>query len=774
MSSPHPIPRHTDEPGSRGIASGVASSSDAAFTPIRFSLLLGLLIVGTFPKIVLGLHTLFYRDFGVLAYPVIFHHHESFWSGELPLWNPLSNCGAPFLAQWGTMVLYPFSLFYLLLPLPWSLNLFCLAHLFWAGLGMYVLASKWVENKFAASVAGIGFVFNGVMFSSLIWPNYTVALSWMPWVVLCVERALRGGRRHLIIASFAAALQMMSGAPEIVLLTWLLLVGIWIGIVLQKTESVKLLMGRGFAVVAIVACLIAAQLWPFLDLLAHSQRSVSFGTAKWAMPSWGWANWVVPLFRCFLTPQGVYFQSGQEFMSSTYPGIGVVMFSIYSVLVVRRRRVWLLAALALFGLLMASGENGFLYGFIKQMLPMMGFARYPIKFVILGAFTLPLLAAYALREVADAPASWRQTRWQQLAGLWFGLLVLIIGILSFAKQHPLPLDQWPAILSSGIWRAIFLSAILALIFAQGRTLKSSFQLASKVGVIALFTMDFLTHSPPQNPTLPASVLEAGLWKANNKLSSPVHGDGRVLISPRAEQYLLMSGVSDLSSDLLGKRLALWSHLNLLEGIPKVNGSSTLQLREQMEVQALLYASTNADLPHLADFLGVSRVTAEGRILDWSERDTYLPLVTLGQQPIFADAADTLKALTNATFDPRRIVYLPLDAQRSIRVTNTAQATILSRKFSAQRIDLEIHAVQASWLVVAQSFYHPWRAYVDGNITPVWRANHAFQALEVPAGVHQVKLSYEDRKFRFGAIVSALTLFLCVAVLAYSERTSNEP
>src|SRR2546423_770123 len=121
--------------------------------PLRFGAILALLLLGTFAKVILGLHSFVYRDYGVIAYPVIQYAHESFWRGELPLWNPLSNCGAPYLAQWGTMTLYPFSLIYLLLPLPWSLGLFCLGHLFLAGMGMYWLAHRWTNNRFAASVA---------------------------------------------------------------------------------------------------------------------------------------------------------------------------------------------------------------------------------------------------------------------------------------------------------------------------------------------------------------------------------------------------------------------------------------------------------------------------------------------------------------------------------------------------------------------------------------------------------------------------------------------
>src|ERR1035437_4673836 len=101
------------------------------FTPGRFALMLGTLIFIAFPEVFIGHRTFFFRDFGFFSYPLSYYHRGAFWSGELPLWNPLSNCGLPFLAQWNTMVLYPGTLFYLLLPLSWSLAVFCLLHQFW-------------------------------------------------------------------------------------------------------------------------------------------------------------------------------------------------------------------------------------------------------------------------------------------------------------------------------------------------------------------------------------------------------------------------------------------------------------------------------------------------------------------------------------------------------------------------------------------------------------------------------------------------------------------
>jgi len=45
---------------------------------------------------------------------------------------------------------------------------------------------------------------------------------------------------------------------------------------------------------------------------------------------------------------------------------------------------------------------------------------------------------------------------------------------------------------------------------------------------------------------------------------------------------------------------------------------------------------------------------------------------------------------------------------------------------------------------------------------LWRANYAFQAVEVPAGRHEVLLVYRDEAFQAGAAVSLCALLLCLA------------
>src|SRR5947207_1764459 len=197
--------------------------ADNWFTPGRFAIILALSIFAAYPEVLLGLQTFYYRDFGFFGYPIAHYLRESFWRGEIPLWNPLNNSGLPFLAQWNTLVLYPGSIFYLLFPLSWSLSVFCLLHQFLAGFCMYWLARRWTASGLAAGLAAVAFAFSGLMLNCLMWPNNIAALGWMPWAVLCVERAWQRGGRWLIPAALVGALQMLTGAPEIIFLTWLFL-----------------------------------------------------------------------------------------------------------------------------------------------------------------------------------------------------------------------------------------------------------------------------------------------------------------------------------------------------------------------------------------------------------------------------------------------------------------------------------------------------------------------------------------------------------------------
>src|SRR6266704_1706501 len=160
-------------------------------------------------------------------------------------------------------------------------------------------------------------------------------------------------------------------------------------------------------------------------------------------------------------------------------------------------------------------------------------------------------------------------------------------------------------------------------------------------------------------------------------------------------------------------------------------------------------------------MSVSQITAPGEFFKWTARDTFLPLVTAGQRPLYFDDADLLLATLATNFDGGKLVCLPQEAKAFVTVTHETAARVISSHFENHRVDVEIEADDPSIVVLSQTYFHPWHAYVDGKPTRLLRANYAFQALQVPGGRHHVSLAYQDRAFYAGAVLSVGAIIGCL-------------
>lgn len=732
--------------------------------PWQFGVMLALLICATFPQVVPGLQTFIVRDYGFFAYPLAHFQQECYHNGELPFWNPYNNCGVPFLAQWNTMPLYPPSIIYLVLPLNWSLGFFCLLHLWFAGLGMFFLARRWTDDSFAAAFAGTVFTFNGLTLNLLMWPSHMATMAWMPWVVLAAENAWRIGGRKIIFAALAGAMQMLAGGPEITFLTWLFLLVLWIQQFIHGEAPRLSMLWRFPLVVALVISLAAAQLLPFLDLVAHSQRGAGYADTRWSMPGWGWANFLVPMTFGSTSTEGVFFQYGQNWTSSYYLGIGALWLALLALLAVSERRVRLLGTVAAIALLFAFGENTPVYPALRKVIPELSLVTYPIKYVLVIAFVAPLLAAFALVRIRQA-----QRRIMVIGVILFGLLT---AILVWAWRSPFPADDVRATLVNGLSRIPFLVATGFLLLVLAREFTPGFRRMAPLVLIVVAWLDVFTHEPTQNPTVPPWIYQSGL--SRNRLAlkpQPAVGKSRLMVSPMAQHQFLGFAVQDPKNNFLAKRLGYCGNCNLLDDVPKLDGFFSLTPRESDDVLSLFYTTTNADFPRLEDFLSVSHLTAADQIFHWQSRSNFLPFVTAGQKPVFLEDNDVLQALTRPDFDGSKMVFLPPDTKSLVAATNQASVRMISSHFTPDQVDAEVESSQPTIVVVSQTYYHNWQAWLDGQPVPLLRANHAFQAVAVPAGRHGVRLEYRDRAFKIGAAISVCMWLICLICLrGMRERT----
>lgn len=488
------------------------------------------------------------------------------------------------------------------------------------------------------------------------------------------------------------------------------------------------------------------------------------------MPLSGWANYLVPMFHGNTRNMGgVFFQYEQLWTSSYYLGIGTLCVALMAVMEPYEKRIRFLVALALVAFIFALGEHTPIYPALRNILPALSLITYPIKYVLLITFSVPLLAAFALaRFDRQLPGSRRK-----IVIITVVLLALIGGIVYWAVRFPMAGDNPHAIIINGLSRAGILILACGLVIVMLLKHGSGLSRMASLVLILVAWLDVWTHEPQQNPTVSPTVYEPGL--AREKLAmdpQPELGGSRAMMSPMGFYNFVHSAISDPQNCFLVGRMAYGADANLLDAVPQTGGFFSLIPRECDDFQLLLYGANNAGYPALEDFMGVSQITASDQIYHWQSRTNYMPLVTAGQKPVFLSDTVLSQALQMSGFDPRRFVLLPLDEKSLVTISNQASAQVLSSKFDTQSVEAQVQASGPALVVISQTYYHDWHAFMDGMPTPLLRANDAFQAVQVPAGKHEMRLVYADNAFQAGAAISICAWAVCIAGAFFGRKKES--
>ncbi len=708
-------------------------------------------MLASFPGALLGLGTFYRGDFGLISYPNAFYFRECFWDGEVPFWNPYSGGGTPFLGSWCS-VLYPPVLIYLLLPLNYALANYCILHLYWGGIGMYVLARRWTNSGVASALGGVVFAFNGMTIETLNWPLIIAAQSWMPWVIWAVGMATRRGGRWIPIAAIFGTLQMLTGGPENILLTW---IGAGVlGWIELKCRSVGFprKVARFALIILLISALAVVQLLPFFNFLPHSDRIFAVEEEQSPMPGWGWANFILPLFYCVPSVHGSTGFPVYCIVGSYYCGAVGALASLGALFLLREKRVALTAALAVGCALMALGKSGWVLPAIIQYVPQLNVSRYPVKYCFLGVFAMALLTAcfagIMLRQNSRFNAVAKSRVLAMAILLYMGFAVFLIW---FQQGYPFD-ENVRGFFRSFVFNSTIrcLVAVLAALF-----LLKSFTVRSQhrrwiygALLISCVWIDLLSSTPRGILTVPVEVYEPGIVDLKKP---PLLGQGRLLVNRDAELAQMSLPFKDPLIEMACKRKAVVGCLNLLDGYGKFIGNESLYFPEILDIWGELGVRTN--LGSLGDFCGIRYFTVVEDLYSWRERTNVMPFVSIGLEPVFTNRFGIFPAICHEAKNLHEYAFVSEDYREKIRATRNRDARILNLTVTRHRIEIEVVSDRESLVTLAQSYYPAWRATIDGTNTTLYRANHAFQALEIPPGKHTIELDYYERGFYTGACLS---------------------
>ena len=139
--------------------------------------------------------------------------------------------------------------------------------------------------------------------------------------------------------------------------------------------------------------------------------------------------------------------------------------------------------------------------------------------------------------------------------------------------------------------------------------------------------------------------------------------------------------------------------------------------------------------------------------------------------VIAYAQEALTRLRDTTLDLTRTAVLPqvLEGFVPARSDTTSTKSVELVRFYPGELVWEVET-DAPRLMVVSEVYYPagWIAQINDEVVPIIRANHLLRAVQVPAGRHIVRMTFEPASHSKGLLISLLsTLLVYLGAVAIS-------
>ena len=551
-----------------------------------FLALLAALVVLFFRRVIFGGEVFFFRDFGLFFYPKRFLVAEAVRSFEIPFWESLSAGGQPVLGAYQGAVFYPLALIYYLFPMPQSFMFFVVAHFLVTGAGAYHMLRVWGASRLAAGAGALLWAFSPALVSIVDNVSFLASLAWLPWCLAFAERLLRGwSYRHFAGLVLSFAMSILAGAPEpvifaaaavVFLVAWRLA-----GAAVSRRPMHAPRAGHVAAGFAVAVLLAGIALAPFFYHLQYSERAKPLTmseAASWSMAPRDFGLWFLPRFHLYAERGGIYW-AGQRWLKSGYMGVCVPLLALWTLVAVRRRRVFFFAALALVFVLLAMGGSSPLWRLLFKALPGFALIRYPVKFLLPAAFAFAALAGFAIGDIASfcrlgvRRGAVLFLAWGIVALAAIFILVSVAFILwpEFVKEHVLPprlafsgslagvqaADQYDASRWSLARSGFTLAAAAAAIFVASLVRKERLVAAAAGALAAVMVADVAAFGDHLNPVTGREIYRT--VPAHLKDVDRGAGAGRVLMTPKLDGFLVnvrvvrFAGINSLASYMVAQK-----------------------------------------------------------------------------------------------------------------------------------------------------------------------------------------------------------------------------
>lgn len=747
--------------------------------------------------------TFFFRDLYLSLYPQKLHFAEIVKSGQLPLWDPYLHGGQPFLADIHNTAIYPSGLLYLLLPPVQAFNTDIVLHLLFCAAGAYLFARAVGLAPVSSLIAGAVYGFCGYTLSFVNLFDRFLAVPYLPFLLLLWHQFLSTQKKKwFAIAVLAAFCQLLTGALEMVTITFVTLLG-WT-LLYPYTFSLARRIVFYIMLVLFAGGLSSVQTFPAAEMLSQSTRGAGFSYpsfAAWSVHPKRLPETFLPGFLGYTNRVTGRAYWGGSLEGMRFPYVLSIYFGLTTLTLAMvggisnkadegppihvRRFLLIVGALAL---IFSLGQSLPFFHALYRQIPLIHGIRYPVKFLAAAVLPIALLSGWASSRYFGDRSDWKPSL--KILGVFWAIAFVFTAFtlcfrLSDRFANGFTLSYFGVTgktVCSGISISLVHAAGIWLLFTllcQARRLQRKgwhhFALAGFILIDLMWAGQSVNQYAPRQfftdePNL-ARVVQSEL------------GDGRFLRMPNPRGIVFQMPSDDVlylarwNLETLENYTAAFYHIPVIfhenfDGLARreINRLADLVHKLPWERKLPVLHTTNVRLVLSAEDVSIPGMQKLAVVRNKSNRVFFLyslidsaPRVTFVRDSILAATEqEMLETMTRPDFDPRKSVILSSPPVTTSGPCEPAQIRKLDSSNHAAAFQVQSDC--NGFIVFSEPDYPGWRVEIDGKEEQVLRANFAFSAVPIKAGTHSMRRHYLPDSVRWGAAVSLVFGALLVVIL----------
>lgn len=514
-------------------------------------------------------------------------------------------------------------------------------------------------------------------------------------------------------------------------------------------------------------------------------------------------------YKQTIAQHGSYWGELQFTGGPAYAGAIICFLFILGLFIVNKPIKWVLLATTLFAFLLAWGHNmSWLSDFFIQYVPYYNKFRAVSSWLIIAELTLPILAILAIKEITDHPEVFKKKSifFYISFGLTAGISLLfwmapsaffdfissaeLSQFDNYRKQGADPnqinayvdnleIARIAIFKASAIRTFFFILLAAAVLFIYMRMKKmSKYIVYAVLGLLILVDLWMIDkHYLNDKDFVAARQMDVPYPKtpANDYILKDQDPDFRVL-NLATGNFTMDASVSFYHKSIGGYHAAklsryqdliehrLFGEIDRLTGVLSKDTPDSVRLATMYGLTSLNMLNTryyiyNPDAPALRNPAALGNA--------WFVKKV----------EVVENADAEIKALDN--FIPANTAIVDKRFENLLtefKETRDPGSKILLREYAPNKLTYDAIGLKESQLAVFSEIYYPygWKAFIDGQEVPHFRANYVLRGLVIPKGDHTIVFTFAPESYTIGTKVSyagsILLILLVLAALGWELRT----